>query len=50
MMITAETLCGRFQKVDEKDVRIYPWGENIVCCPACRSVADARWSWMEVYA
>jgi hypothetical protein len=50
MIITAETACGRTVKSPQKDVRIYPWGEGVVCCDACTSVVDTRWSWFEVYA
>lgn len=49
-MITADTACGRTVKTPESATRIFPWGENVVCCDACRSVVDSRWSWFEVYA
>lgn len=51
MMIAMNTLCNdRLVLVDDGSFYVAYWGSAHLCCDACRSIADARYSWGEVYA
>jgi len=51
MMITMNALCNdRPVRVDDGSFYVAYWGSAYLCCDACRSIADARYSWGEVYA
>ena len=51
MMIMMNTLCNdRPVRVDDGSFYVAYWGSAYLCCDACHSIADARYSWGEVYA
>lgn len=51
MMITEYALCdNRPVRIDSSAFYIAYWGSAVICCDACQSIADARYSWGLVYA
>lgn len=51
MMIMMNALCNdRPVRVDDGSFYVAYWGSAYLCCDACHSIADARYSWGEVYA